>query len=625
MQSVLEDFIEKVKELSSWEEKCLALAIEVKGTPKRSYLEGIVRLLDQAHLLPLEEASWQALEALENYYAPLGGLLGYQLEFLKLKESSPISLDLTQPKWFDLRYPTKERQEIVTAGVEALPKLGELYVLGGLATRLKLKDREGNSLPAALLPFKGKTLLEGLIRDVVGREMLYERVYGEKITIPIVMMSSQLLNHFSALEQLCQQLLNRYDRPADSIRLFSQIGVPVLDEQGKWLLKGPGKLFLQPGGHGALWRSAQMEGIFTWFKQKGIEHLLIRQINNPVSSVDDGLCAFTGFGIKEKKALGFASCCRPAGAEEGMLAYVHRPEGTTLSNIEYTDFKKFGLEDRPCEQGNSFFPANTNLIYAHLPELCRKLEQTPFVKSTLNFKQSEEGKRYGRLESMMQSVSDLFIAPNSEEMQVYLTYNERSYTLSSSKRFYEDPTKLLGTPEKAYYDWASTSHDLLVECGFNLPSFPVIESYLKEGLTYTFNYHPALGPFFRHIAQKIQGGEIGVGSLLVCELARLRMSNLTLQGVLHIESPSLRGGVLLDTVQVSNLGGELETPYWKQQWKIKEQLKIVVEGESFFEAHHVKIKGNQSFHVPDGEHWVLTQKGLEKRGVVDARRSKVFS
>lgn len=50
---------------------------------------------------------------------------------------------------------------------QGLPNLGEIYPLGGSADRLGLVDLEtGECLPAAMLPYCGRTLLEGLIRDL---------------------------------------------------------------------------------------------------------------------------------------------------------------------------------------------------------------------------------------------------------------------------------------------------------------------------------------------------------------------------------------------------------------------------------------------------------------------------
>jgi hypothetical protein len=48
-----------------------------------------------------------------------------------------------------------------------LPELGEIYPIGGAGDRLGLVDSDtGESLPAALLPYCGRSLLEGLMRDL---------------------------------------------------------------------------------------------------------------------------------------------------------------------------------------------------------------------------------------------------------------------------------------------------------------------------------------------------------------------------------------------------------------------------------------------------------------------------
>lgn len=45
--------------------------------------------------------------------------------------------------------------------------MGEIYPIGGAGDRLGLMDSDtGESLPAALLPYCGRSLLEGLIRDL---------------------------------------------------------------------------------------------------------------------------------------------------------------------------------------------------------------------------------------------------------------------------------------------------------------------------------------------------------------------------------------------------------------------------------------------------------------------------
>lgn len=51
--------------------------------------------------------------------------------------------------------------------LQGLPGIGEIYPLGGAGDRLGLVDEStGECLPVAMLPYCGRTLLEGLIRDL---------------------------------------------------------------------------------------------------------------------------------------------------------------------------------------------------------------------------------------------------------------------------------------------------------------------------------------------------------------------------------------------------------------------------------------------------------------------------
>ena len=51
--------------------------------------------------------------------------------------------------------------------VQGLPLMGEIYPLGGAGDRLGLVDSDtGECLPVCMLPYCGRTLLEGLIRDL---------------------------------------------------------------------------------------------------------------------------------------------------------------------------------------------------------------------------------------------------------------------------------------------------------------------------------------------------------------------------------------------------------------------------------------------------------------------------
>ena len=124
-----------------------------------------------------------------------------------------------------------------------------------------------------------------------------------------------------------------------------------MQKNGKWCLKNPEELLLKPSGHGAIWKKMLDENIFSWLKKSSRKKALVRQINNPISRVDYGILAFIGHCLIHDMDFGFAGCSRRVGAKEGInvLLGEKTPNGykCALSNIEYCDFDRFGIEDVP--------------------------------------------------------------------------------------------------------------------------------------------------------------------------------------------------------------------------------------------------------------------------------------
>ena len=48
-----------------------------------------------------------------------------------------------------------------------------------------------------------------------------------------------------------------------------------------------------------------------------------------------------------------------------------------MSNVEYTEFERLGIDDRPASNGSrhSAFPANTNVLYVGLQAVERVVQQ----------------------------------------------------------------------------------------------------------------------------------------------------------------------------------------------------------------------------------------------------------
>ena len=125
-----------------------------------------------------------ALLRVDAFYDSLGGLAGYQLRCLELcasaaaedeqrvaggagNGSAPRDVVLRMPVGVDLANDRLAARRAAADGLHALPYMAEVYPLGGAGDRLGLKcDASGDCLPTAMLPYCGRTLLEGLVRDL---------------------------------------------------------------------------------------------------------------------------------------------------------------------------------------------------------------------------------------------------------------------------------------------------------------------------------------------------------------------------------------------------------------------------------------------------------------------------
>ena len=280
--------------------------------------------------LPEFQALLNILMDVEKFYNTIGGIVGYHVTVLKLiacKKEPPRVDDKVRylhPHGLDLVKDRKNAHKAVRWGIENMPIMAELYPVGGAGDRLMLvDDKTGEPLPAAQLNFCGRTLLEGLIRDLQGREYLHYKFYGKQLTIPVAMMTSHEKNNDYQIKKICSEK-KWFGRSRESFLFFTQPLVPVINKEGDWCAANPLKVVLKPGGHGIMWKLAHDEKIFEAWKARGCRKVLVRQINNPVAGTDQGLLALTGIGCKRDKAFGFASCPRVLKAPEGMNVIIEK-------------------------------------------------------------------------------------------------------------------------------------------------------------------------------------------------------------------------------------------------------------------------------------------------------------
>lgn len=572
----------------------------------------------------MPEALIKQLVEVDDFYREMGGIIGYQAEVMRLleKKSSAIDPNIVyhSPPFIDISNETPETLAAIEAGIEALPFLCEIYPLGGAADRLHLIcEKTGNELPAAKLEFAERTLLQRLLDDLEAREMLYFHKTGKRIHVPIVMMTSvEKENHKHVLDILEEN--GWFGRPKDRFMIFSQPLVPVVNESGEWVWQEDSQLMMKPGGHGAIWKKAYDVGVFDWLRRLEVRYALIRQVNNLLAGLDYGLLAFTGIGVLRKMSFGFASCSRPVGAAEGVNVLCERKTkkgfAYTLTNVEYCDFKKFGLVDEPLNslEPYSQLPSNTNILFANIDDLEKAIKICPYPGLIMNVKKtSDQIIAIGRLELTMQNIADAFVderdTPLTSHKSVFITYNARHKTISTAKKAYDGASSFIETPENCFYDLMRSHRELLEKyCGYRLPVEKSLEEILVSNPAFVFLFHPLLGPRFRTIGEKLSSGILQEGSELRIEVANTRIEHLELNGSLLIlaNNPSL-AKCLLCNVKILNSGvnWQRSKPFWKGRYERFESLTIILEGNAEFIAENIVIQGSKRIVVKEGERLIF--------------------
>lgn len=568
----------------------------------------------------------------DRFYDTMGGLLGYHLAVIRLlhektKNGNEGHVNYLHPEGMNIAHVNPEVRKAVRWGLEAMPSLAEIYPVGGAGDRLSLIDEKtGEPLPAAELYFCGRTLLEGMIRDLQGREYLYYKLFGKQLTTPIALMTSHEKNNHAHIVSICERN-EWFGRPSDSFVFFTQPLVPVITVKGDWSFSAPLNLNVKPGGHGIMWKLAAENKVFDFFKRQQRTKAIVRQINNPVAGTDYGLLAFSGLGCEGDKVFGFAACPRRLRAPEGtnVLVEVEKEKAWeyTLTNIEYTDFAQKGLKDIPVKEGSPYsaFPCNTNILFVDLKTVHEAAEKYPIPGLIINMKTkfpslNEIGHldsiEAGRLESTMQNIADFISETTPKQLSEgqrgklhsFITFNTRRKTISVTKTGYHPGADFNGTPEGCYYETLENHHELLSEfCRMDVRAMEKPTDFVENGPSFIFLFHPALGPVYEVIGQKIHGGKIAKGGEIQLEIAEADLKNVSVEGSLIVTAQQIQyGKCTLKNVQVKNLGIDREKThgYWKNDLVRKEALQIILEGNGEFIAENLTISGAQEIRVPNG-------------------------
>lgn len=594
------------------------------------------------------------LSEIENFYQQIGGIIGYHLTVLTLichqkhaDLTKPENISYISPEGLYVDQDTPEVRECIRWGIENLNQTAVIYPIGGAGDRLSLIDENScKPVPAAVLPFLGRTLFEGMIRDLQAYEYLYYKLFQTQLHTPIAMMTSDEKDNDRQIHHIVEDH-DWFGRSPDSFYYFTQPLVPVITIEGNWSLSSHLTPTLKPGGHGIIWKLAREKGILKKMTSKGYFKSIVRQINNPLAGTDGALLALIGIGSKKNKSLGFLSCERLLHTAEGTNVLTEVQTGQSYSyritNIEYTDFDLQGIGEEPFCKGSPYsrYPTNTNILFVNIPAIEQALKNCSIPGQLINMKTNvpyidPEGNirevKGGRLESTMQNIADYLedVFPYQlkkeeyrDRLQTFILFNKRIKTISTTKKSFKPGESPLSTPEQAYFDHQLNNRQLFEQnCNFTLPPRISIDEYLERGPNCIILFHPALGPLYSIIAQKIRGGRLAENAELQLEIAEADMSQLELEGSLLIEAVNPLGTTnqerilqygnearcTLHHVTVRNQGINRQSvhQYWKNQIADREAMRIILHEGAEFHAENVLIEGPCIFEVPKHHRLVVT-------------------
>ncbi len=559
------------------------------------------------------------LKDVEDFYSEAGGIKGYQNLVLKQLDGCEKKEDsISCPISHNIACKNSQVEKWVDLGIESMPLFCEIYVVGGAADRLGFFHPDSNEpLPAASYQFLGKPLLQHLIEDLEAREYLYFKKYGVRLFTPICLMTSDETNNYQRIRTLLEDK-KYFGRPKETFIFVRQPMVPVLDQEGNWLLNAQGQLILKPSGHGALWTACIKQQVFKTLKKRGCRYALIRQINNPIIGIDYNLPAFMGAGIDTQKDFGFFVTKRVKGNSEGAIVYKKNlRDGCVyklVTNVEYCQLQNDSISED--------YPANTNLLFVNLESIIEAAKKLPYPGALLNFKGTKQSKPQARLELTMQNICEAFLDENddleAEHKSVFLVMQERSKAISTIKKFRNDLLEQNETPLKAYYEIFLAYHHFFKEvCQFDLPL--ISENFEKfiGNPSYHFLLHKGLGPSFEQLSKKLKSWKIYKDSWIDLQIVNGFFEKISIFGAFKIQAEkaydfsSQPSFCMMQNIQIENQGFEkdLWNPFFPIEASFKECFSVTLGKNSAFIAKDVIFKGHEMIAVPDGKALVITNFG----------------
>ena len=212
--------------------------------------------------------------------------------------------------------------DAIAEGEDALRanEVGVVLVAGGQGTRLGFRGPKG-CFP--LGPVSQASLFEIHSRKILALERAVET------HIPFYIMTSRANDNDT---RLFFEEHEYFGLNPERVLFFTQGMWPALWDDGRIVLREPGRIFMSPDGHGGLIAALKANGILEDMTRRSLRHLFYFQVDNPLVEIAD-----PGFiGLHRRHAADVSvKVCAKRGPDEGLGAVAIR-DGRNMI-VEYTE------------------------------------------------------------------------------------------------------------------------------------------------------------------------------------------------------------------------------------------------------------------------------------------------
>ena len=150
--------------------------------------------------------------------------------------------------------------------------------------------------------------------------------------------------------------------PREDVILFEQRTLPAVDDDGRALMADPERMTAFPDGHGGLYRALDAAGVLSAFEARGVEHVFLFQVDNPLVPILDP--AFLGYHLEAGSDFSFMAA-RKAAPQEKVGVFAVQPSGEACV-VEYID-----LPERLVREWEQFSAGNIAIYALSVPFMAR--------------------------------------------------------------------------------------------------------------------------------------------------------------------------------------------------------------------------------------------------------------